>query len=84
MGQDPDETLREIAAIRDRIDGELDALGRSLPPTDEIVRRLAVGVAAGVVTVLGLWYLLHRIGRARQDRRVKRLVQEALREYGRS
>ncbi len=80
MGQDPDETLREIDAIRDRIDGELDALGAALPPTEEIVRKLAIGLAAGLATVLGLWYLGHRISRARTDRRVKRLVREALRE----
>ena len=64
MGQDPDETLREIAAIRERIDGELDALGEALPPTDEIVQKLVIGLAAGVITVLGVWYIAHRISRA--------------------
>lgn len=81
MGQSPDETLREIAAIRDRIDGELDALGDALPPTDELVGRIVIALAAGVGTVLGLWYLAHRMSRARQDRRVKRLVKQALAEY---
>lgn len=82
MGESPDETLREIAAIRDRIDHELDALGDSLPPTDELVGRLAIGLAAGVLAALGMWYLVHRLGQAREDRRLKRLVREALREHG--
>lgn len=84
MGQSPDETLREIAVIRDRIDGELDALGEALPPTDEMVRRLVVGAVIGAVTVLGAWYLLHRIERARHERRLKGLVREALHEWARS
>lgn len=83
MGQDPDETLKEIAQIRARIDRELDALGEALPPTDELKKNLAVGLAIGLATMVGLWFVTNRLKHARQDRRVKRLVREALREHDR-
>lgn len=81
MGQDPDGTLREIAQIRARIDRQLDALGDTIPPADELKQDLATGLAIGLVAVVGVWFVANRLKRARQDRRVKRLVHQALREH---
>lgn len=81
MGQDPSRTVSEIALIRDRLDDELDALAATLPPVDVLVRRAVLAAAAGALVVLGLWYAGHRARLGRQERRVKRLVREAIAEH---
>ncbi len=80
MGQDPAATVREIERIRHRIDADLEELSEALPPGDELVGRAVVAAVAGVVVVLGLWYLVHRLKVGRSERRLKSLVKDALRE----
>lgn len=80
MGESPSETVREIEDIRRRIDHELDALGDSLPPKDEVVTRLALGATVGVVAVLGVWLIANRIRARRHDRRIQRVVRDAVQE----
>lgn len=80
MGESPAQTVREIEEIRDRIDSELDALGEALPPTETLVRRVAVAAVGGAIAVLSLWFLTHRVKVATQDRRLKRLVRQAVEE----
>lgn len=80
MGESAAQTVREIDAIRDRIDRELDALGETLPPPETLKRQLALAAVGSVVAVLSVWYLGHRLKVRRQDRHVKRLVKDAIRE----
>lgn len=80
MGESAAQTVREIEAIRDRIDGDLEALGETLPPPDTLKKQVAVAAIGGVVTVFSLWYLAHRLRVRAEDRRVKRLVKEAIEE----
>lgn len=80
MGENTAATVSEIEEIRGRLDAELGALQATLPPKDEIVRRLTYAAIGGAVTVLSLWYVGHRLRVRRQDRRVRRLVREAIEE----
>lgn len=80
MGENTAATVSEIEEIRGRLDAELDALQATLPPKDEVVRRLTYAAIGGAVTVLSLWYLGHRLRVRRQDRRIRRLVREAIEE----
>jgi hypothetical protein len=72
------EKVREIEEIRGRLDAEIGALAATLPPKDEVVRRLTGAAVGGAVTVLTLWYLGHRMRVRRQDRRIRRLAREAI------
>lgn len=83
MGENSARTVREIADLRDRIDADLDALGEFLPPREEIAQRIVVAAVGGVVAILTLWFFGHRMKVNRQDRRIKRIVQDAVRELDR-
>lgn len=80
MGSNATGTMREIAELRDRIDADLDALSEFMPPREELVPRILMAAVGGAVTVLSLWFLGHRMKVRRQDKRIKRLVQEAVRD----
>jgi cytidylate kinase len=80
MGESPAETVREIEETRQRIDDDLDALTAALPPKDEIVTRLALGAAVGVVTVLGVWLVASKVRQRRQDARIRKIVSRAVQE----
>ncbi len=80
MGERKADTLREIDEIRRRIDRDLDDLGESLPPASDL-KRMAVGaLVGGMVLILGVWYLGRRVKVAREERRVKELLKDAIRE----
>lgn len=78
MGADPAATVKDIEETRRRIDAELDALEAVLPPRDELVRRLTYAALGGAVAVLSLWFIANRWKVRRQDRRIRRIVQEAI------
>ncbi len=80
MGQDAAATVREIEAIRDRIDAQLEELGEALPPREQLVRRVAFAALGGLLAAATLWYLAHRFKVARQDSRVRSLVKQAILE----
>ncbi|MDQ4129715.1 MAG: hypothetical protein M3133_01785 [Actinomycetota bacterium] len=80
MGESPAQTVREIEEIRDRIDSELDALGEALPPKETLIRRVGLVAVGGTIAVLSLWFLAHRVKVATHDRRLRRLVREAIEE----
>lgn len=80
MSQGPARTMREIDEIRHRIDAELDELGEALPPVETIRRKAALAAVSGAVTLLTLWFLAHRLRIRLQDRRVRRLIREAIEE----
>lgn len=80
MGQGTARTMREIDAIRHRIDAELDELGEALPPAETIRRKAALAAVGGATTLLTLWFLVHRLRIRLQDRRVRRLIREAIEE----
>ena len=80
MGEGTAGTVREIQQIRSRLDGELDALQDSLPPTEDIAQKAAAIVGGLVAAVLALWLLGRRMRTNREDERVKRLVREAMDE----
>lgn len=80
MGESAAQTVREIEAIRDRIDEDLDALGETLPPPETLKKQAMLAAVGGVVAVFSLWYLSHRLRVRSEDRRVKRLVKEAIEE----
>lgn len=79
MGARSTRTVREIDEIRERIDSELDALEERLPP--EVIKRRALVVAGGIVlAVAGFWLVTRKVKSKAQDRRVRRMVREALEE----
>ncbi|MGH3443570.1 MAG: hypothetical protein ACRDUY_16300 [Nitriliruptorales bacterium] len=80
MGSNATGTLREIAELRDRVDADLDALSEFLPPREELVPRILTAAVGGAVAVLSLWFLGHRMKARRQEQRIKRLVQDAVRD----
>lgn len=80
MGADPAGTVSDIEETRRRIDAELDALEAVLPPRDEVVRRLTYAAVGGAIAVLSLWFVGHRLKVRRQDRRMRRIVREAIGE----
>lgn len=82
MDQESARTVSEIQAIRTRLDDEFDALAATLPPRDEVVRKLVVSALAGAAVVLTVWYLAHRFRVRGEEKRLKRLVREAVREAG--
>lgn len=60
MGEAARQAVEDINATRGRLDAELDALEERLPDREEVVRRTAPAVAAGVLVILvGAW-LKHR------------------------
>jgi hypothetical protein len=80
MGADAAATVRDIEETRRRIDSELDALEASLPPRDEVMRKLTYAALGGAVAILSLWFLGHRMKVRRQERRVRRIIREAITE----
>lgn len=80
MGEGPARTMREIDEIRDRIDAELDELGEALPPAETLLRKAVLAAVGGATTLLTLWFIVHRIRIRLQDRRVRRLIREAIEE----
>jgi hypothetical protein len=71
MGETAAETMREIDATRDRLDGELRQLEGRLPAAAKVAKRTA-GAVAGV-GVLGVVtrFALRRRGKKDGDRRVR-------------
>jgi phage-related tail protein len=71
MGETAAETMREIDATRNRLDGELRQLEGRLPAAAKVAKR-AAGAVAGV-GVLGVVtrFALRRRGRKDGDRRVR-------------
>lgn len=80
MSEGPARTMREIDEIRGRIDAELDELGEALPPAETLLRKAALAAVGAVTTLLTLWFTVHRIRIRLQDRRVRRIVREAIEE----
>lgn len=80
MGSSSTETVKEIQEIRGRIDSDLDELGAVLPPRDEIVSQLAISALTGAVVIVSIWFIARRRRTRKEDRRVRRLVREALEE----
>jgi hypothetical protein len=73
MGETAAETMREIDATRNRLDGELRQLEGRLPAVAKVAKR-AVGAAAGV-GVLGVvaWFSMRRRKNKEGGRRVRDL-----------
>jgi hypothetical protein len=73
MGETAAETMREIDATRNRLDGELRQLEGRLPAAAKVAKR-AAGAVAGV-GVLGILtrFALRRRGKKNGDRRVRDL-----------
>ena len=80
MGESATEKVREIEEVRDRLDAELDLLGQRIPPRDALVKRMAMAAAGGAAALFSVWFALHRVKIKLQDRRIRRLVAEALEE----
>ncbi len=80
MGQDPARTVREIEAIRTRIDNQLAELADAFPPRDELVRRALLAATGAALAAFSLWFIVHRAKVNRRETRVKRLVKDAIRE----
>lgn len=83
MGETAAETLTEIAASRQRLASDLDALRARLPPDEELAAKARGfgGAAAGAgVAVTGLVVALRRHHATRQRRRQVRETAEALAE----
>jgi hypothetical protein len=71
MGETAAETMREIDATRNRLDGELRQLEGRLPAAARVAKR-AVGAVAGVGALgLATRFALRRRGRKEGDRRVR-------------
>ena len=80
MGESATQKVREIEEVRDRLDVEMDALGQRVPWWDALVKRMAMAAAGGAAALFSVWFALHRLKIKLQDRRVRRLVVEALEE----
>ena len=80
MGEGAATKVREIEAIRSRLDAQFDELSERLPPREAIVKRLIIAATAGVGAAFGLWYALHRLRTHSKDEHLKRLVREAVAE----
>lgn len=80
MGADPAATVKDIEDTRRRIDAELDALEAALPPRDEVIRKLTYAALGGAIAILSVWFLGHRVKVRRQERRVRRIIREAISE----
>ena len=80
MGEGTATKVREIEAIRSRLDLELDELAQRLPPRETLVKRLIVAAVAGATAAFSLWFVAHRVHVRSQDHRLKRLVREAIEE----
>ncbi len=80
MGENTDQTVKEIESIRAQIDSDIDELAAVLPPREQIVSQLVVAGAAGVVVVLSLWFVARRRRTRKDERRIRRLVREAIDE----
>ncbi len=80
MSDGPARTIREIDEIRGRIDAELDELGEALPPAETLRRKAALAAVGAATTLLTLWFAIHRIRIRLQDRRVRRIVRQAIEE----
>lgn len=73
MGETAAETMREIDATRNRLDGELRQLEGRLPAAARLAKR-AVAAAVGVgVLGVGTRFALRRRGKKEGDRRVRDL-----------
>jgi hypothetical protein len=73
MGETAAETMREIDATRNRLDGELRQLEGRLPAAAKMAKR-AVGALAGVGFLgLATRFVLRRRGKKEGDRRVRDL-----------
>jgi hypothetical protein len=73
MGETAAETMREIDATRNRLDGELRQLEGRLPAVARVAKR-AVGAVAGVGALgLATRFALRRRGKREGDRRVRDL-----------
>jgi Protein of unknown function (DUF3618) len=73
MGETAAETMREIDATRNRLDGELRQLEGRLPAAARVAKR-AVGAVAGVGALgLATRFALRRRGKREGDRRVRDL-----------
>jgi hypothetical protein len=73
MGETAAETLREIDATRNRLDGELRQLEGRLPAAAKVAKR-AAGALAGVgVLGMAMRFALRRRGKKEGDRRVRDL-----------
>jgi hypothetical protein len=71
MGETAAETMREIDATRNRLDGELRQLEGRLPAAARVAKR-AVGAVAGVGALgLATRLALRRRGKKEGDRRVR-------------
>jgi hypothetical protein len=71
MGETAAETMREIDATRNRLDGELRQLEGRLPAAARVAKR-AVGAVAGVGALgLATRFALRRRGKKEGDRRVR-------------
>ncbi|MFN2557242.1 MAG: hypothetical protein ABR592_10320 [Nitriliruptorales bacterium] len=80
MSEGPARTMREIDEIRGRIDAELDELGEALPPAETLRRKATMAAVGAVTTLFTLWFVVHRIRIRLQDRRVRRIIREAIEE----
>jgi hypothetical protein len=80
MGESSSETVKEIEEIRARIDADIDALAASLPPKETLVTRFMLAALGGAILVLSLWFAGNRWKTRRQERRIRRLVRDAIDE----
>ena len=73
MGETAAETMREIDATRDRLDGELRQLEGSLPAAARVAKRTAAALAGVGLLGVATRFALRRRGKKEGDRRVRDL-----------
>ena len=73
MGETAAETMTEIDATRNRLDGELRLLEGRLPAAAKVAKRTAGAVASAVVLGIVTRSALRRRGKKEGDRRVRDL-----------
>lgn len=79
MGETAAETMREIEATRDRLDGELRELESRLPAAARVARRAAAAVAGAGAIGVAARFALRRRKKKEGDRRVREIEKRVAR-----